>query len=97
MANGALDIGYKTAIVLVGDAVVLMKSTVADNVHGVGLPPLKDAMAKVVAAKVPIYIWGLCARGRGVTEEDLAGKNAQFTGPTDGAKVIAQYDRVVSF
>jgi predicted peroxiredoxin len=56
MASGALDAGYKTAIILVGDAVLLMKSTVADNVHGVGLPPLKDVMSKVVAAKVPIYI-----------------------------------------
>jgi predicted peroxiredoxin len=56
MASGALDAGYQTAIILIADAVVLMKSTVADNVHGVGLPPLKDVMAKVVAAKVPIYI-----------------------------------------
>jgi predicted peroxiredoxin len=56
MALGALEAGYKTAIILVGDAVVLMKSTVADNVHGVGFPPLKELMAKVFAAKVPIYI-----------------------------------------
>ena len=56
MAGGALDAGYQTAIVLIGDAVVLMNSTVADSVRGVGLPPLKELMAKVVAAKVPIYI-----------------------------------------
>ena len=56
MANGALDAGYQTAIVLIGDAVVLMNSTVADNVHGVGFPPLKELMVKIFAAKVPIYI-----------------------------------------
>ncbi len=56
MAIGALDAGYKTAIILIGDAVVLMNSTVAENVHGVGFPPLKELMAKVFAAKVPIYI-----------------------------------------
>jgi predicted peroxiredoxin len=56
MANGALDAGHKTAIILVGDAAVLMNSTVVDNVHGVGFPPLKELMAKVVAAKVPIYV-----------------------------------------
>jgi predicted peroxiredoxin len=56
MANGALEAGYQTAIVLVGDSVVLMKDVVSENVHGVGLPPLKEMMAKVVAAKVPIYI-----------------------------------------
>ena len=56
MAGGALDAGHQTAIVLLGDAVVLMNGAVADNVHGVGLPPLKELMAKVTAAKVPIYI-----------------------------------------
>jgi predicted peroxiredoxin len=56
MANGALDAGYQTAIILVGDAVVLMNSTVADNVQGLGFPPLKELMAKVFTAKIPIYI-----------------------------------------
>ena len=56
MANGALDAGHQTAIILIGDAVVLMNSTVADNVQGVGFPPLKELMAKIVTAKVPIYI-----------------------------------------
>ncbi len=55
-ANGALDAGHKTAIILLGDAVVLMNSIVADNVHGIGVPPLKEVMAKVFAAKVPIFI-----------------------------------------
>jgi uncharacterized protein involved in oxidation of intracellular sulfur len=56
MAGAALDAGHKTAMILVGDAVVLMNSAVADNVHGVGFPPLKELMAKVIAAKVPINI-----------------------------------------
>ncbi len=56
MAGGALDAGHQTSIVLLGEAVMLMNSTVADNVHGVGFPPLKELMAKVFAAKVPIYI-----------------------------------------
>ncbi len=56
LAAAAVDAGYRASITLVGDAVVLMNSAVADSVHGVGLPPLKEAMAKVVAAKVPIFI-----------------------------------------
>lgn len=56
MASGSLDAGHKTAIILVGDSVVLMNNTVAENIHGVGLPPLKDLMSKVFSAKVPIYI-----------------------------------------
>ena len=56
MANGALEAGHQAAIVLLGDAVVLMNSIVADNVHGVGFPSLKELMTKVFAAKVPIFI-----------------------------------------
>jgi predicted peroxiredoxin len=56
MAGGALEAGHQTAIILIGDAVVLMNNTVADNVHGVGFPPLKELMAKIFTAKVPIYI-----------------------------------------
>ena len=56
MASGALDAGHKPAIVLLGEAVVLMNDAVANSVQGVGFPPIKELMAKVVAAKVPIYI-----------------------------------------
>ncbi len=56
MANGALDAGHSAAIVLLGEAVVLMNNSVANSVQGVGFPPLRELMAKVVAAKVPIYI-----------------------------------------
>jgi predicted peroxiredoxin len=56
MANGALDAGHQTAIVLLGEAVVLMNNNVANSVQGVGFPPIKELIAKVVAAKVPIYI-----------------------------------------
>ena len=56
MASGALDAGHETAIVLLGDSVVLMNDTVANSIQGVGFPPLKELMGKIFAAKVPIYI-----------------------------------------
>ena len=56
MAGGALDAGHEPAIILVGDSVVVMDSTVADSVQGVGFPPFKELMAKVVDNKVPIYV-----------------------------------------
>ena len=56
MAGGALDAGHETAIVLLGDAVVLMKDVVVESVQGIGFPPLKELVGRVVDAKVPIYI-----------------------------------------
>ena len=38
LASGALDAGHEPAIILVGDAGVLMNDTVVDNVQGIGFP-----------------------------------------------------------
>ena len=56
LSSGAIDGGHEPAIILVGDSVVVMDSTVADSVQGVGLPPLKELLAKVIEHKVPIYV-----------------------------------------
>ncbi len=56
LADGALQAGHEAAIILVGDAVVVMNDAVADSVQGVGLPPLKDLVAKAIENKVPIYV-----------------------------------------
>ena len=56
LAGGALEAGHEAGIVLTGDAVVLMNDAVVDSVQGIGLPPLKEVMSKVIAAKVPIYV-----------------------------------------
>ena len=56
LADGAVQAGHEAAIILVGDAVVVMSDAVVDSVHGVGLPPLKDVIAKVIENKVPIYV-----------------------------------------
>ena len=56
LADGALQAGHEAAIILVGDAVVVMNDAVVDSVQGVGLPPLKDLVAKAIENKVPIYV-----------------------------------------
>ena len=55
-ANGAVEAGHDPSITLFGDAVVLMKDSVADAVVPVGWPPLKDLMATTIANGTPIYV-----------------------------------------
>ena len=55
-ANGSIDAGHEAQIVLFGDAVVIMKDVVAENVFPVGWPPLKDLMATTIQHGVPIYV-----------------------------------------
>ena len=56
LADGAVQAGHEPAIILLGDAVVLMNDAVVDSVQGVGLPPLKDLVAKAIEHKVPIVV-----------------------------------------
>jgi hypothetical protein len=48
--------GNEVRIELAGDATVLMRTPVSDSVTPVGWPPFKEALAKVVEAKIPIYV-----------------------------------------
>jgi predicted peroxiredoxin len=50
------EAGHEVRIELAGDATVLMRTTVANNVTAVGWPPLREALAKVYVYKIPIYV-----------------------------------------
>ncbi len=56
LANGAVEAGHDAEISLFGDAVVLMKDVIANNVNPVGWPPLKDILATTIGNKIPIYV-----------------------------------------
>lgn len=50
------EAGNEVRIELAGDATVLMRSAVSNNVTPVGWPPFKEALAKVIALKIPIFV-----------------------------------------
>ena len=65
------EAGHAVQIFLLGEAVSLMRLSVAKAVVPVGWPPLEDALRKVVEKKIQIYACGACSRARGVTDADL--------------------------
>ena len=54
--NGAAEAGIDATINLAGDATVLIQDRYIDSVVPVGLPPLRDLMAKMRAKQIPIHI-----------------------------------------
>ncbi len=50
------EAGNEVRIELAGDATVLMRSAVSNSVTPVGWPPFKEALAKVIELKIPIYV-----------------------------------------
>src|SRR5258708_27178928 len=66
------EAGHDVQIFLLGEAVSLMRKSVANAVAPVGWPPLPEVLAKLVANKIPIYACAACSRARAGTETDLA-------------------------
>src|SRR5271165_4284682 len=75
------EAGHSVQIFLLGEAVSVMRKSVAGAIVPVGWPPLAETLAKVVSRKVVIYACGACCRARGVTETDLSQWAAKFGNP----------------
>jgi predicted peroxiredoxin len=55
-ANGSVEVGQETAIILGGDATELLLADNAEKVEGVGVPPLRDLLAKLRDHAIPVYV-----------------------------------------
>ena len=90
------EAGHSVQIFLLGEAVSVMRKSVAGAIVPVGRPPLGETLAKVVARPVPIYACGACCRARGVTEVDLSQWGAKFGNPTIFVSLVEWADRVIT-
>lgn len=54
--NGSVEAGHETAVVLVGDATEFLSEETANRVEGVGVPPVRELMAKLLEHSVPVYV-----------------------------------------
>jgi predicted peroxiredoxin len=55
-ATAFAEAGHEVQIFLLGEAVTLMRTVVADAVVPVGWPPLSEGLAKVIERRVPIHV-----------------------------------------
>ena len=90
------EAGHEVQIFLLGEAVSLMRKSLANAVVPVGWPPLAEVLAKLVAKKIPIFACGACSRARGVTETDLAEFGAKFGNPKIFVSLIEWADKVIT-
>jgi predicted peroxiredoxin len=54
--NGSMEAGQHAVIVLAGDAAELVVAARREAVEGVGVPPLRDLVAKARERSVPIHV-----------------------------------------
>jgi predicted peroxiredoxin len=94
--NALAEAGHRVQIFLLGEAVSLMRSSVAHAVVPVGWPPLVEALGKASANKIQIYACGACSRARGITESDLTQWGAKFGNPTIFVSLVEWADRIIT-
>ena len=56
VANGCVEVGHDSALVLAGDAADIVIGDNAETIEGVGIPPVRDLLAKLREHAVPIYV-----------------------------------------
>ena len=90
------EAGHEVQIFLLGEAVGLMRKTLANSVTPVGWPPVGETLDKVAAKHIQIYACGTCSRARGVTEADLSNYGAKFGSPPIFVSLVEWADRVIT-
>lgn len=95
-AKTAKEQGHDVVLWLWNEAVTLGRKGVTDHVTGVNLTPLKDLLAGVQAAGIPIWVCGACAVARRINGGDLVA-GASIKGMPDYIKAVTDRDRNVSF
>lgn len=95
-AKVAKEQGHDVVLWLWNEAVTLGRKGTADHVTGVNLMPLKDLLAAVQAAKIPLWVCGACAVARQITAQDLVA-GATIKGMPDYIQAVTARDRNVAF
>jgi sulfur relay (sulfurtransferase) complex TusBCD TusD component (DsrE family) len=90
------EAAHAVQIFLLGEAVSLMRLSVAKAVVPVGWPPLEQVLQQVVAKKIPIFACGACSRARGITDTDLATWGAKFGNPQIFVSLVEWADRIIT-
>ena len=95
-AKTAKEQGHDVIVWLWNEAVTLGRNGTADHVHGVNLTPLKDLLAAVQAARVPIWVCGACAVARQISGGDLVA-GASIKGMPDYIRAVVEREKSIAF
>ena len=94
VAKSVIDEGHSVVIFLAGDGVNLFRSDVMDNLTGLGTGKLKEHYEAIVKGGGRFYLSGMSSKARGITEDVLKNKPAEFAMPTVLVKLSVECDRV---
>jgi predicted peroxiredoxin len=97
VALAAFDEGHQVTLFFVGESVHFMKDEVMNATETPGLGSISENILDMVAKGVPILVSRASSSTRGVTEADLASKQARFATPKDLVGQAFSADRVITY
>jgi predicted peroxiredoxin len=80
VAKTAASQGHHVSVFLAGEAVHLFTAN-GMEVEGLGTGKVGDHYQAIAAAGVRFYLSGMSSKARGIGEDDIAGKPAEFAMP----------------
>jgi predicted peroxiredoxin len=89
--------GHSVDLFLAGDGAYLIGDAALGTVEGRGTGSLGAHFKELAAAGVRFYVSGMSARARGLSEQDIAGKPAEFAPPDTLVKLAAEADVVMTY
>jgi uncharacterized protein len=97
VARAAIDEGHEVSIFLAGDAVQVIRDAVLDSLEGLGTGSLRESFDAIAVGGGRFYVSGMSSKARGVTEDDLAGKPAEFALPRRLVQLTFEADRSFTY
>ncbi len=93
VARTAIEEGNTVSLFLAGDAVQLLRDNVLDNLAGLGTGKLREHLDIIIKAGGRLYLSGNSSKARGITDNDLTNKSAEFALPTVLVRLLTESDR----
>lgn len=97
LARTAADEGHAVSLFLAGDGVTLLRDENLKSVVGLGTGRLEEHFHALAAKGVRFHLSGMSAKARGMSDQDLAGKPAEFGMPSVLVRLAAEADRVITY
>jgi uncharacterized protein len=97
VAKSALDDGHTVNLFLAGDAVQLLRAPTLESLVGLGTGRLAEHVEALSAGGARFYLSGMSAKARGVSDDDIAGKPAEFAPPNVLVRLAFEADRTLTY
>lgn len=97
VAQTAATEGHDVHVFLAGDAVQLIRTTVLDSLTGLGTGSLRESYDALTSNGGRVYLSRMSSKARGISDEDLEGKSAEFSTPQRLVELTFEADRSFTY